>query len=341
MRLNLNLISIVLTVRNEIENIADCLDGILNFQIPEHVKVEIIFSDGLSEDGTYELLEEKSFQHENIVLIKNPNIYHLFGFNHAVKICKGDYVLWLGAHTIYPKDYLKILFDSATKHNTDYVGGIIETIPYDNTYEALAVQALTTHPFGVGNSGFRLGAKEGPADTASYGLYKKDIFEKIGYFNEKLIRCQDYEFNCRIRKTNGLVWINPNAIAKYKNQKSLFSFYKKQNLLEAPYNAYMWYIAPYTFAYRHAITGVFSTGVIGGIVLATFYPIIRIIFLSVMILYFLLALFSAVQQAIRYKKPLHILTLPICFFLYHFSHGLGIFSGLVRLATGTAPVQKH
>ena len=56
MRPNLNLISIVLTVRNEIENIAECLDGILNFQIPEHVKVEIIFSDGLSEDGTYELL---------------------------------------------------------------------------------------------------------------------------------------------------------------------------------------------------------------------------------------------------------------------------------------------
>jgi len=165
--------------------------------------------------------------------------------------------------------------------------------------------------------------------------------KKIGYFNEKLIRCQDYEFNCRIRKTNGLVWINPNAIAKYKNKKSLFSFYKKQTLLEAPYNAYMWYIAPYTFTYRHAITGIFSTGVIGGIVLATFYPIIRIIFLSVMILYFLLALFSAVQQAIRYKKPLHILTLPICFFLYHFSHGLGIFSGLVRLAIGTAPVQKH
>ena len=102
----------------------------------------------------------------------------------------------------------------------------------------------------------------------------------------------------------------------------------------------MWYLAPYTFTYRHAITGVFATGILGGLALSLVFPIIKFLYLSVIALYFILAFASAVQQAKRFKKQLHILTLPISFFLYHIIHGIGVLTGFFRLATGTAPVQK-
>ena len=111
-------------------------------------------------------------------------------------------------------------------------------------------------------------------------------------------------------------------------------------LLEAPYNAYMWNVAPYSFAPRHAITAVFASGVIGGLLLSPFFPLVRKVFLAVMALYFVLAIISAVQQAVRYREPRHVLFLPLSFFLYHFLHGLGVIGGLLKLGAGTAPVQK-
>jgi hypothetical protein len=126
----------------------------------------------------------------------------------------------------------------------------------------------------------------------------------------------------------------------YYAQPDLKSFIRKQIVYEAPYNAYLWYVAPYAFAVRHGITGVFAAGVIGGLLLSPFSTIIRMIFFSVMGVYFAIAIAAGVQQAIRYREPRHVIVLPIAFFLYHFMHGVGLLAGLLKLATRTAPVQK-
>jgi hypothetical protein len=220
------------------------------------------------------------------------------------------------------------------------VGGILLAQPGNKSYSAAVVQALTTHSFGVGNAGFRTGAGEGPADTVPYGFYKRTIFEKIGLFDERLIRAQDYEFNRRIIKSGGKIWRNPRIQVYYYNQTSFFKFLKKQIRYEAPYNAYMWYLAPYTFTFRHMITGIFAMGIIGGLILSPLYNWIKWTFFVVMVLYFILALFSSLQQARRYKYMLHVITLPPCFFLYHFLHGIGVLYGIFRLLTRTSPVQK-
>ena len=220
------------------------------------------------------------------------------------------------------------------------VGGVIETLTGSNSYGAQIVQALTTHKFGVGNSGFRIGDSGGEADSVPYGFYKKEVFTKIGLLDERLIRAQDYEFNRRLARSGGLIYMNPEIHINYFNQKTLFKFLFKQIKLEAPYNAYMWYLAPYTLAYRHIITGFFTTGVIGGLLISPFSLIIKNIFISVMILYFFLALISSIQQSIRYKNFLHIIILPISFFLYHFLHGSGVLFGGLNILLGTAPVQK-
>jgi glycosyltransferase involved in cell wall biosynthesis len=337
----MEIISVILTTRNEEEYIKDCILSVSSFERPDGAEIELLIIDGKSEDNTIQIINELKQLDYRIKFLNNPFITQACGFNIGVKHSKGNYLMWLGAHSKYPKDYLLSAYNTIKRTKATYVGGILNTLPHNDSCTAQVVQALTTHSFGVGTSGFRTGRQvEGFCDTASYGIFNKKIFNKIGYLDERLIRAQDYEFNMRIIKSGGTIWLNPNMIADYFNQPNLFVFLKKQFYKEAPYNAYMWYLAPYTFTYRHAITGVFALGVLGGIILSPLFPVIKLIFLSVIAIYTVIALISSIQQAKRYNKPLHVLTLPISFFLYHFLHGLGVLGGLLRLATGTSPVQK-
>jgi len=334
------LISIVVPILNEEKFIADFLDSVVNFQLPESCSTEILLYDGRSKDNTREIVEKYIKNNPNIFLFDNPGKIQSYAMNLGIKQAKGEYILRLDAHSIYPKDYLYLIYTTAIRTHSENTGGMMITMPYDNSYKASVIQALTTHRFGVGNSSFRTGAKEGKSDTVPYGFYRKDLFDKIGYFDERLARAQDYELNRRIIKLGGTIWLNPEIQIHYYNQPDIFMFLKKQILREAPYNAYMWYLAPYTFALRHAITAVFAMGVLCGIALSILFRPMTYLFSGVMALYVLLALFSAIQQAVRFKRILHVLVLPVCFFLYHFLHGCGVIWGLIRLLSGAAPVQK-
>ena len=332
---------IVIPVRNEEKYVKICLESVLDFTVPEDIEVDIAIIDGLSTDSTATIVKSLSDAHKNIRIVTNDQIFQAPGLNNVIKKSNCNWVMRLDAHAHYPKNYLKLCYETAVETGSHNCGGVVNTQPGANSYSARLVQALTTHKFGVGNSGFRTGMVEGPADTVPYGFFNKSIFEEIGYFNEKLVRAQDYEYNRRILKNGGKIWFNPKIEITYFNQASLSAFLVKQILKEAPYNVYMWYLAPYTFAYRHAITGVFSLGVIFGLILSFSFPIIHTIFFTVLWLYTLLAILSAIQQAVKYKSSLHLILLAPSFFLFHFLHGLGILGGAIKLALNVAPVQKY
>jgi glycosyltransferase involved in cell wall biosynthesis len=332
-------LSLVVLCRNEREHIEGCLESIIGFDRPAGYDIEILIVDGMSNDGTREILTRLSGRHSEIKVLDNPNRYTPCAFNVAIRNSRGDYVLIFSAHSQYSRNYLTESVETAERTGAVNAGGVFITQQNGSTYQASLVQALTTHRFGVGSS-FRTDMTEGPADTVSYGCYRREIFDRVGLFDERLVRAQDYEMNCRIRRAGGLIWKNPRIQVFYFNQKSFWAFLKKQLWLEAPYNAYMWYLAPYAFAPRHAVTGGFALGVLGGLMLAPLTPWIGWPFLAIVSLYALLAMASAAQQAVRYRQPLHAILLPFCFFLYHFIHGLGILMGLTKLAARIAPVQK-
>jgi glycosyltransferase involved in cell wall biosynthesis len=294
----------------------------------------------MSTDGTREIIETVASGDSRIQLVDNPKRIQSEALNLGISLAHGEYVMRLDAHSFYPTDYLALCLETAVRTGADNTGGIVTTMRRGDGYQAALVQALITHKFGVGNSGFRTDATEGPADTVPYGFFKREIFSKVGAFDLRLLRAQDYEMNRRIINSGGKIWRNPKIDIEYYPQPDFASFIRKQFVYEAPYNAYMWYVAPYSFALRHAITAIFALGVIGGLVLSPFSSVIRTAFILVMALYFLLAILSAVQQAVRYREPRHVLFLPLSFFAYHFLHGLGVIGGLIRLAAGSAPVQR-
>lgn len=333
------IVTAVVLCRNEVDYIERCIRSIASFDKPDDVDCEILVVDGLSEDGTKDILAKLQMEFRQVRVVSNPQKTTPCAFNTAIRESRGELLLIFSSHAEYSKNYLLESIETIDRTGAANAGGVFITQQNGDSYGASVVQALTTHKFGVGSS-FRTDMNECEADTVSYGCYRRSVFDKVGFFDERLARAQDYEMNARIRRDGGMIWKNPRIQVYYYNQKSVFKFLQKQIVWEAPYNAYMWYLAPYTFTPRHAITGVFSFGVLAGGGVALCVPWIAWPYVMVMALYVLLSVGAAAQQAIRYKKVMHVVVLPMCFFLYHFLHGVGIWWGLFRLVTGSAPVQK-
>jgi len=330
-------LSIIIPCKNESEFIDKCLSSIFNSQgLPEWF--EVIIVDGRSVDGTRDQITEWQKSHKNIILIDNPKGIVPVAFNLGIKVAKGDLIMGLGAHAVYNEDYIRNCIATSTKTNSDNVGGILLTIPRSDTMQAKLVQAITTHRFGVGDSGFRVGAKEGPMDTVAYGCYKRDIFDRIGYFDERLVRNQDFEFNKRILQSGGSIWCNPIIYAEYFNQATLIGLYM-QALNTGQWNPWMWYLAPYSFAFRHTIPGVFVLGLIFSFLISVLFTSGWIFLALILVPYFLLAVVASIQQSSRYSWNLFPF-LPFLFLGYHLSYGTGILIGCIKLMLGKAPVLK-
>lgn len=330
-------IDIAILTLNEEKYLKNCLDSVVDFLLPDNVLTEIYIIDGGSTDKTLDIAENFKKNHQKVSILHNKEKIQSTGMNLLISEGNGDYILRLDSHCIYSQGYLKNCLETSLRTNADNVGGVIETLAGSSSYGSLVVQALTTHIFGVGNSGFRVGAKEGFVDTVPFGFFKSSIFQEVGLYDERLLRAQDYEMNRRIIKQGGTIFLNPDIKAKYFNQPSFLKFLRKIFFFEAPYNAYMWYFAPYTFALRHSVTALFTLGVIGGIMISPFSALLFNIYLLVMGFYFVLAIFSSIQQALRFKNWKHAIVLPFSFFIFHLIHGVGILLGFINIILNKIP----
>ena len=189
---------------------------------PEGLQNKIFVVDGDSTDATLEKTLDLQKKFSNITILGNENIYQSYAINVALHYAQGAWVMRLDAHSYYPPNYLELCLETSLRTGAENVGGLFITQPGNDSYQAQLVQALTTHSFGVGNSGFRTGKGDGPADTVPYGFFRRSVFEKIGLMDERLVRAQDFEFNSRIIKSGGKVWRNPKI--EYLLSQSAHSF---------------------------------------------------------------------------------------------------------------------
>jgi glycosyltransferase involved in cell wall biosynthesis len=330
------MVSIIIPCRNEVKFIDKCLRSVFSFDsIPG--ETEVIVVDGMSEDGTRDILSQWSVRYSNLKILDNPMHIVPTAMNIGLKAAKGDWIVRLDAHADYPKDYLRLCIETSKRTGADNVGGIFKTIPRDKSIQSKLVQALTTHRFGVGNANYRLNASEGPADTVPYGCYRCEVFDRIGLYNEQLVRNQDYEFNRRLIHKGRRIWLNPKIQIYYYNQGTILGLLR-QAFLTAKWNTYMWYVAPYTFALRHLIPAIFVLTLIGSIILSLFTFIGLMLFISILSLYTVFAFIASMQQSRCYVWWM-VLILPFLFLVYHIAYGSGAFWGLLKLIKGSAPVQ--
>lgn len=331
-------ITILIPTLNEEKTIEKCLASVAGFNDPDILDIYVI--DGMSSDGTRDIVLEHSKSNSLIKLIDNPGKTVPYAMNIGIGLSKGDYIVRLDAHSSYPPDYLDKCKAAMRKVNADNIGGVVVTVQNGDSYSAKLVQMISTHPFGVGNSQFRLNPKAHFADTVPFGFHKRSSFEEFGYFDERLTRNQDYEFNSRTIRLGGKVWLDPQIKIFYKN-KSTVSGLLKQAAFTGKWNSWMWRVAPHSFKLRHSIPAVFVT-VVSTLAFLSLYNDFSVLLLSSTLwTYFLFASISSIHQAFRYRSPLGIFLLPPCFFIYHVCYGLGIIGGGLLLILGRSEVKKN
>jgi glycosyltransferase involved in cell wall biosynthesis len=330
-------LTIVIPVRNEARFIDLCLRSVFA-ATPVEGGMEVLVVDGMSNDGTRQIVADWCRKQASLRVLDNPKGIVPTAMNIGIRAARGRWIIRLDAHAVYPADYFTLCLGTSQRTGADNVGGGVITLSAEDGIQGTLVRALTTHRFGVGNAGVRVGAREGWTDTVVYGCYKREVFGRIGLYDERLIRNQDYELNRRLLKAGGLIWHNPEIQARYYNQGSLAGLFR-QAFFTGQWNPWMWYLAPYSFAWRHGIPMAFVLVLLGGLLLSFIAPPLgKFAMLFILIPHFALSLLSSVQQSVRYGIWM-LPVLPFIFLVYHLAYGLGGLWGVLLLAIKQAPVQ--
>jgi len=210
-------VTIIIPCRNEEKFIEKVIKGAISQTYPKD-RLEVFFVDGQSEDKTREIIELYSHKYPFIKLLINPYKYVPQAMNIGIKAVTGDIIVRMDAHSEYPEDYVEKIVYWLEKLNADNVGGVWITTPPADSLKAKAIALALSHPFGVGNSLFRIAKnikRPIEVDTVPFGCYLKEIFDKIGLYDERLIRNQDIELNKRLRKSGGKIYLIPDIKIKY------------------------------------------------------------------------------------------------------------------------------
>jgi glycosyltransferase involved in cell wall biosynthesis len=321
-------ISIIIPCRNEEKFIGKCLDTILTQDFPKE-KWEVLVINGASNDKTKEIVTDYSQKYPFIKLLENKDKYTPFGLNIGVRAARGDLIIRMDAHAGYENNYVSKCVRHSQESGADNVGGKIKTLPADQSLEAKAVAICLSHPFGVA-SAFRLGSSNPrEVDTVFGGCYKKEVFQKIGYFNEKLWRSQDFEFNLRLRAAGGKIMMFPDIVATYYPQATLWGFLK-HNFEDGYWVTYPLKFGIKYFGLRHLFPLIFISAIFLLGLLSLVLPIFYLLFELLVIFYLFLAIIFSLQIAIK-QKSFDIMTdMLIAFLSRHFGYGLGSLWGLIK-----------
>jgi len=325
------LISVIVLCFNEKDFIEKCIISILNQTIPPE-KTEIFVVDGMSSDGTRDILFRLQKEYNRFEILDNIKQKTPFAWNMGIKKSKGKYIAIHGAHTVYRPDYLANSLELFEVHpDISCAGGPIESVGLKSFGRAAAISM--SHPLGVGNAKHRFPDYEGYAEGACFPVYKREVFDKVGMFDEWLIRNQDDEFNFRMKKSGLKVFLSPTAKCTYyvrETPSALFKQYfdygywrmaviKKHRLPMSP---------------RQIIPVLFLLVIVFSIIISPFLKINPFFTIfSLPVLYLLIL--SAAAIPVLFRKGIKTSSLfVISTIILHFSYGFGFIKGIFKFGFG-------
>lgn len=323
-------ISIICPVLNEENYIDGCIQSILQQDFPLE-NIELILIDGISTDKTREIINSYQEKHSFIKLLDNPKKTVPYALNKAIEVAQGEYIARIDAHAIFPENYLSTLYKYSKEVDADNVGCLINTLPANSSSPAQAISFALSSSFGMVNSLFRVGAnKIQKVDTVPFGFFKKDIFEKIGLFDTDLIRNQDDEFNGRIIKSGGKIFLIPEISIDYYPRDSLkktYNMFYQYGLYKPLVNKKLG--SPSTI--RQFFPLLFVIGLFVGFPLSLTHQLFFIFYLITILLYLSLSIFFSFKSYKKFKKISLFIYQPITYFIIHYAYGWGYLTGIKNI----------
>jgi len=317
-------VSVIVPCRNEAVYLGACLDSILRSDYPP-LRMEVLVADGRSEDGTQALIEQYAARDARVRHIDNPERVTPVALNRGILAARGEIVMRLDAHATIAADYMSLAVEYLKSSGADSVGGSMRTLPQGAGPFAEPIRIVLTHRFGVGNSHFRTGTGSPRwVDTVFGGCWRREIFDRVGLFNEKLERSQDLEFSLRLRRAGGKILLVPDMETRYYARATLAGFWR-HNWING-----VWAVLPFAYSsgvpvrWRHLVPLIFVTALIG----SAFTRGVAWIAAP----YMLLTLAASFQAACRERKFGLALRLPVAFASLHLAYGAGSLWGAIRLA---------
>lgn len=319
-------VTIIIPSRNEADFIERCIRSILDSDYPSD-KMEVFVVDGMSTDATRSIVEQICEQDIRISLHDNERKIVPAALNIGIRKATGTVVIPVSAHAVVTKDFLRESVCQLQAHPEAWcVGGAVETT--STTYIGRSIAAAISSPVGVGNAMWRLGNYEGFVDTIAFGAYWRWVFDKVGIFDEELVRNQDDEFNFRMLQAGGKIYMSPRIMSQYCARSSL-------GKLQRQYFQYgFWRIRtlqkhkkPATF--RQIVPLLFVLSLVLLLLLGLFWQAAWGLMGVELLLYFLGLLYGTLHVA-RKSNWRCALPAPVIFIILHFAYGVGSLWGFIR-----------
>lgn len=312
-------------MRNEAATIGACLESLARQEYPAE-RFEVIVADGDSNDGSAALVGDFAERFSNIRLCRNPERSTPYGLNAGIREARGDVIVILGAHAWVDPGFLRENVAALESSGADAVGGVMEAVGEDQFAAAVAV-AISSR-FGVGRVAFRQGKFEGFVDTAAFAAYRREVFERIGLFDEEMVRDQDDELNYRLRKNGGRIFLTPRIRTRYAARASATSLWRQ-------YFAYgLWKVRvlqkhPFTMQPRHFVPslsiGAGALSLAAGVVDPPTLWVAGLLACA----YAVGVITASARLSGRLGRS-QLLRLLVIFPILHFSYGGGFLLGLLR-----------
>jgi len=319
-------LSVLIPCRNEVRSLGRCLASVVASDYPAE-RLEVLVIDGASSDGTRDVIAHWAACHEHIRMVENPRGTTPAALNHGIAVARGDVIARLDAHAALAPNYLSRAVDYLESSGAHNVGGIMRTRAQRNGPWAGAVVAALTHPFGVGGARFRVGRPEPGeeprwVDTVFGGCWRRQVFERIGGFNERLERGQDMEFNQRLRRAGGKILLAPDLVTEYYARAEMGSFVKHN------WTNGVWAVLPFAFCReapvraRHLAPLALVLGLMVALLVAPWMAAV----------YVAANLAASAQVAWRERSWRYVAQMPVAFAGLHLPYGAGSLWGVARLA---------
>lgn len=210
-------VAIVMPVLNEEDHLESAIDRLLAQDYQG--EMVIVLAVAPSGDRTEVIAAELAERHPSLRVVANPSGKTPSALNSAISASQSEVVVRVDGHALIPVDYIRIGVETLNRTGADNVGGIMAASGLTPLQRAIA--AAMTSKFGVGGAAFHVGGTEGESLTVYLGCFRRTALERVGGYDESMVRAQDWEMNHRIRESGGKVWFNPNMVVTYRPRSSL------------------------------------------------------------------------------------------------------------------------
>lgn len=329
-------VSIGVIAYNEELSIEKLFQGLIKQTYP-HDKIEIVLVDGKSSDRTWKCMKE--FQESNdsfadIVVLENLKRFHSAGWNVVLQHYTGDVLIRLDAHAEIPENFVAKNVACIESGESVCGGRIIKVLQSEQKRQKLLLMAENSM-FGSGIAAYRRECDRRYVKTLAHACYSREALEKVGFFDERLMRSEDNDFHARIRQAGYRICMDGEIVSFYHARSSLKGMLKQKwgngkwvgltALLKSPKIFSPYHFVPLLFV----MAAMLCVVLFGLSFLSSSVWWLRIPFYIGIGVYLIADLLLTVKSCVDYKELLGLLALPFLFPMLHFAYGLGTFVGVI------------